>query len=80
MVLHAQERIVELENILFRRICLEVGKRRPEILLAASSIAFLDVISGLADVAERFNYSRPNVNETSLLRIKKGRHAVIERF
>ncbi len=80
MVVHASERIIELENILFRQICLEIGKKRPEILLAASSVAFLDVISGLADVADRFDYSRPTVNETSLLRIKKGRHAVIEKI
>lgn len=80
MVVHASERIIELENILFRQICLEIGRKRPEILLAASSVAFLDAISGLADVADRFDYSRPTVNETSLLRIKKGRHAVIEKI
>lgn len=80
MVVHAQERIVELENILFRRICQEVGKKRQEILLAASSIAFLDAIAALADVADKYNYSRPTVNETSLLRIKNGRHAVVEKI
>ncbi|MDQ3321421.1 MAG: DNA mismatch repair protein MutS [Acidobacteriota bacterium] len=80
MVVHARERIIELENILFRRICQEVGKNRREILLAASSVAFLDTISALADVADRYNYSRPTVNETSLLRIKNGRHAVVEKI
>ncbi len=80
MVVHARERIVELENILFRLICFEIGKHRREILLAASSVAFLDAVSALADVAEQFNFSRPQVNETSLLRIKNGRHAVIEKI
>ncbi len=80
MVVHARERIVELENILFRQICFEIGKNRPEILLAASSVAFLDAVSALADAAEQFNFSRPQVNETSLLRIKNGRHAVIEKI
>jgi DNA mismatch repair protein MutS len=32
----------------------------------------------LADVADEYNYARPTVNETSLLRIKNGRHAVLE--
>ena len=54
MVIHAQERIAELENNLFRQICLEVGKNRTEILLAASTIAYLDAICSLADVADEF--------------------------
>ncbi len=77
-VIHAEERINELENNLFRQICSEVGKNRSEILLAASTIAFLDVLCSLAEIACEFNYCRPSVNETSLLRIKKGRHATVE--
>ena len=49
-------------------------------MLAASTIAHLDAISGLADVAAEFKYVRPTVNETSLLRIKNGRHAVVEKI
>ena len=78
LVIHAEERIAELENSLFRQICLEVGKARQEILLAASTIAYLDAICSLAETADEFNYCRPTVNETSLLRIKNGRHAVVE--
>lgn len=78
LVVHAKERIAELENSLFRQICFEVGRARPQILLAASTIAYLDAIVSLADVADEFKYARPVVNETSLLRIKNGRHAVVE--
>ncbi|MBX7173198.1 MAG: DNA mismatch repair protein MutS [Pyrinomonadaceae bacterium] len=80
LVLHAQERLEELENSLFRQICQEVGKNRQQILLAASTIAYLDVITGLAATAEEFNYVRPSVNETSLLRLKNGRHPVVEKI
>ncbi|MGC2237377.1 MAG: DNA mismatch repair protein MutS [Pyrinomonadaceae bacterium] len=80
LVVHAQERIAELENNLFRQICFEVGRNRPQILLAASTIAYLDAICSLADIADEQNYSRPTVNETSLLRIKNGRHAVVEKI
>lgn len=80
LVIHAKERIAELENSLFRQICAEVGKKRPQILLAASTIAYLDAVSSLAEVADEYNYARPTVNETSLLRIKNGRHAVIEKI
>ncbi len=80
LVIHAQERIAELEASLFRQICMEIGKSRPEIMLTASTVAYLDVISGLADAADEFNYVCPTVNETSLLRIKNGRHPVIEKI
>ena len=80
LVIHAEERVAELENSLFRQICSEVGKARQEILLAASTVAYLDAICSLADTADEFNYCRPTVNDTSLLRIKNGRHAVIEKI
>ena len=80
LVIHAQERISELENNLYRQICLEVAKNRPKILLAAATIAYLDTICSLAEVADELNYTRPSVNETSLLRIKNGRHAVLEKI
>ena len=78
MVVHASTRIAELETSLFRQICAEVGKSRPQILLSASTIAYLDAICALAEIADEQNYARPMVNETSLLRIKNGRHAVVE--
>ncbi|HEY8560562.1 MAG TPA: DNA mismatch repair protein MutS [Pyrinomonadaceae bacterium] len=80
LVVHAQERLAELENNLFRQVCFEIGRRRPEILLAAQTIAYLDTICSLADAADEMNYRRPSVNETSLLRIKSGRHPVIEKI
>lgn len=80
LVLNAQERIEELESSIFRQVCQEVGRNRQQILLSASTIAYLDAITSLADVADEFNYVRPSVNETSLLRIKNGRHAVVEKI
>lgn len=80
LVIHAQERISELENNLFRQICFEVGKNRNEILLAAQTVAYSDAICSLAETADELNYKRPIVNETSLLRIKNGRHPVVEKI
>jgi DNA mismatch repair protein MutS len=80
LVIHAQERLVELENNLFRQICFEIGKARPEILLSAQTISYLDANCSLAEVADEMNYNRPTVNETSLLRIKNGRHPVVEKL
>ena len=56
LVIHAEERIAELENNLFRQICNEVGKSKPEILLAASTIAYLDAICSLGGCRRRIRF------------------------
>ncbi|HKS27724.1 MAG TPA: DNA mismatch repair protein MutS [Pyrinomonadaceae bacterium] len=79
LVIHAQERITELETNLFRHISVEVGKSRQEILVAASAIAYLDAVASLAEVAEEFDYVRPAVVDSPQLIIRDGRHPVLER-
>ena len=80
LVINAQERIAELEASLFRRVCADIGKSREEILTAARSIAYLDAVASLAEVAEAFNYTRPAIVDSSELKIKAGRHPVLERI
>ncbi len=43
-------------------------------------VAAWDVASGLAEVAHRYDYQRPTVDESTSLDIKDGRHAVVERL
>lgn len=78
LVLNSQERLSELENSIFRQVCAQVGKQRTQILAAATTIAYLDAIVSLAETADENNYSKPHVNDTSLLRIKNGRHPIVE--
>jgi DNA mismatch repair protein MutS len=80
LVVNAQERIAELEASLFRRLCSDIGKSREEILTAAGSIAYVDATASLAEVAEVFNYVRPTIVDSSELKIKAGRHPVLERM
>jgi DNA mismatch repair protein MutS len=80
LVVNAQERIAELETSLFRRVCSDIGKNRDEILTAAGSIAYLDGIASLAEVADVFNYVRPSIVDSPELKIKAGRHPVLERM
>lgn len=79
LVVHAQERIEELEASLFRHVCAEVSGSRHEILAAAASLAYLDVIISFAETAEDSRYVRPTVVDTPQLYIKEGRHPVLER-
>ncbi len=79
LVVHAQERIEELEASLFRHVCAELSKSRQEILTAAASLAYLDVIISFAETAENSRYTRPTVVDSPQLYIKAGRHPVLER-
>lgn len=79
LVLHAEERIEELETNLFRQVCKEVGQCRDDILSAAQAVASLDVLISFAEVAKDFNYTQPVVIDAPLLRIEEGRHPTLER-
>jgi DNA mismatch repair protein MutS len=79
LVTNAQERIAELEGSIFRQVCGEIGRQRDEILAAAATIAYLDAVASFAEVAARHNYVRPSVTDTPNLRVRAGRHPVLER-
>ncbi len=79
LILNAKERISELESSLFKQVCKQIEGDRERILTLAGAIARLDVISGLAEVAVRNNYVRPELNDNHTIYIKEGRHPVVER-
>jgi len=79
LVMHAEERIEELETNLFRQVCREVGQSRQDILKSAATISMLDALISFAETAHDYNYTRPVVIDAPLLRIEKGRHVTLER-
>ncbi|MFN2453949.1 MAG: DNA mismatch repair protein MutS [Pyrinomonadaceae bacterium] len=80
LVTNAVERIGELESSLFRQLCVEVSRSRPEILIAAATLAHLDVMASFAETAAQFNYVRPSIIDARTLNITAGRHPVLERI
>ncbi len=79
-VLGAEERMGELEYELFISLREEVMRRAEEILGVARAVAELDALQSLAEVAARYNYNRPIIDESDEIVIKEGRHPVVERF
>ncbi|MFQ6028552.1 MAG: DNA mismatch repair protein MutS, partial [Dehalococcoidia bacterium] len=79
LVLNARERIEELERSLFRQVCSQVAEQAVAITRLAAGIAQVDVHAALAEVAVRNGYVRPELNRDSVIRIKDGRHPVVER-
>lgn len=80
LVLNAEERIKEIETRLFKEVCGDLSKTANKILATARSIAELDVLSALGEVAALNGYTKPQVHEGSELEITEGRHPVVEQL
>jgi DNA mismatch repair protein MutS len=78
-VLGAQDRRLELEYELFTAIRNQLATASSRLLKTAQSLARLDFLCSLAECAQRYNYSRPEISENDIISIKEGRHPVIER-
>ncbi len=79
-VLSAEERIRELETQLFREVCREIGDGARRLLTTARTLARLDVVAGLAEVAANEGFIRPELLEDESLEIYAARHPVVEQF
>jgi DNA mismatch repair protein MutS len=79
-ILNAEERIEELERALFADLLRQAGVSYPQLSATASALAWLDVLLGLADVAARNGYTRPELDTTTDLVITAGRHPVVEQM
>lgn len=78
-ILDANDKIREIETSIYRDICAQIAIYSDKILEVARVLAELDVFTALAEVAVKYKYVRPNVNNSSAIKIRAGRHPVIER-
>jgi DNA mismatch repair protein MutS len=79
LILNAHEKSVKLEQELFAQLRAEIATQHAErILRAARSLAELDVVLSLAEVAARQGYCRPELDESDTIHVVAGRHPVVE--
>ena len=76
----ADEKLVSLEFELFSGLREVISSNSDRIRKTAALIAELDVYRSFAEVASKNNYTCPEVDLSSELIIKDGRHPVVERF
>ena len=74
----AQSRQERLEAQLFEALVERVAARAGELLEAAGTIAEVDVLAALAQVAAERGYVRPEFVAESVVAIEEGRHPVME--
>ena len=79
-ILGAEGKIIELEYRLFTEIRESIATQVGRIKSTAACLAELDVLCSLAEVADRENYCRPEVNSDGVIKIEAGRHPVVEKM
>lgn len=79
-ILSADEKLVTLEFELFSSLRLFISNNSERIRRSAAFIAELDVFRSLAEVAGKNGYCCPDVDISTDIYIKDGRHPVVEKF
>ncbi len=78
-LLGAERKVIEREYELFCQIRDMAFQRVSRLKMTADCIAELDALCSFAEVADRNQYTRPQVYEGGTLEIRNGRHPVVER-
>ncbi|MBE6667202.1 MAG: DNA mismatch repair protein MutS [Ruminococcaceae bacterium] len=79
-ILGASDKVCSLEYDLFCEVRSFVAENSERIKKAAALIAKLDAYLSLANVAAKNKYVRPEVDNSDVIKIKDGRHPVVEQF
>ncbi len=77
-VLGAEEHRITLEHELFAALRDALALEHGRIKVLAAGLARLDALCALAEVAERYRYTRPQVDTSDVIDIVDGRHPVVE--
>ncbi len=77
-ILGADEKILAMEGQLFMELIQDMQEFIPQIQINANLIAHLDCLLSFMKVSQQHHYVRPVVDDSEVIDIKQGRHAVIE--
>ena len=77
-ILEAGARTLELELALFESLAAEARGLADDIGTIAAGLAALDVTAGLAELADREGWTRPEVDASAAFAVMGGRHPVVE--
>ena len=79
MIATAEERLEALEAEIYAELVRTLAVHVPDLQATARAIGLLDVYVALGEVAARYGYSRPAIEESGRIIIRDGRHPVVER-
>ncbi|MDD6582024.1 MAG: DNA mismatch repair protein MutS [Bacteroidales bacterium] len=77
-ILGAEDKILSIESRLYNDLVLSLIDFIPMMQLDARIVARIDVLACFASISESNHYVRPDIDDSTVIDIKQGRHAVIE--
>lgn len=79
-ILQADELVSQREAELYGEIVEKTLARSDSLTETALALAELDVFAGWAQLAQTWDYCKPDVDESDVLQISEGRHPVVEQM
>jgi DNA mismatch repair protein MutS len=79
-VVGANERALARELELYTALRNRVSAQAERLVALGEAVATIDVLTGLADIAQAHDYVRPEISDDPVLEIEGGRHPVVERM
>lgn len=79
-ILGAQDKVVNLEYEIFTKVREEIAMQIERLQMSSNAVATIDTLCSFADVADSNSYVMPEVDESSDIIIKDGRHPVVEKL
>ncbi|WP_119024939.1 DNA mismatch repair protein MutS [Staphylococcus argenteus] len=79
IILGAEDKAIELEYQLFVQLREEVKKYTERLQQQAKIISELDCLQSFAEIAQKYNYTRPTFSDNKTLNLVESRHPVVER-
>ncbi|MBQ1386837.1 MAG: DNA mismatch repair protein MutS, partial [Erysipelotrichales bacterium] len=77
-ILHAEERAVKLESLLFEELVSKLKEEIPTLQTIAKALAKADAYYSLAEASAKPGYVKPVFSEERNVRIENGRHPILE--
>ena len=79
-ILGAEEKIIELEYEIFQDIRSQVEEFGKAIKQNAELVAEIDCLADFAEIAGKNKYAKPEMDESTVIQIRAGRHPVVEQL
>ena len=79
-ILGAEDKVINLEYEIFVTIRENIARQITRLQQSSMVVSTLDVLCSLAEIADKYNYKKPEVDESDEIIIREGRHPVVERL
>ncbi len=80
ILLHAQERAIKLENVLFADLISKIKTKLANMQQLATALGIVDANYALAVISSNHGYVRPEFSDKGIMDVKNGRHPILDSF